>query len=208
VTLPQTAYNGVMKRFATGAVFVSLALVLASSGCGGSARLHGTRAGNLDAGSIVEGDYPLKRGQSLTIGLGFVRNVGHEPILVESIDPQSMSPSLRATRGHIWLVPPNAHLSLPNAWPGWPPKNPPTKPGRSEPKSWVQPHPDYLSLPTRRAIPPGREAQLVYGIFLHSNPTAKTRVTALRITFKQGGHIYLWTLPESVHLCAGAALQC
>jgi hypothetical protein len=197
-----------MRASSTAAGFVLFALALASGGCGGSAEVRGTRAGNLDAGSVIGGDYPLQRGQSFMIGLGFIRNVGHQPILVESIHPQSSSPDLRATRGRIWLVPRNAHLSLPNAWPSWPPKNPPTKPDKSEPKSWVQPHPPILSLPTRRTIPPGRQAQLVYGIFLHSGPTARTRITALRITFRQGGDTYVWTLPEPVHLCAGGAVHC
>jgi hypothetical protein len=151
---------------------------------------------------------PLKRGQSYMIGLDFVKNVGHQPVLVEAIRPQSNSPGLRATPGRIWIVPHHAHLMLPMAWPGWPPKNPPTKPSKSDPTSWVQPHPDLLSLPTSREIPPGREAQLVYGIFLHSKPIAKTRITALRITFKQGSDTYVWTLPEQVHPCAGAARRC
>lgn len=191
-----------------GAFVVSLALVLASSSCGGSGGVRGTRAGNLDAGSIIGAGYRLRRGQSYMVGLDFIRNVGHQPILVESIHPQSTSPDLRTTVGHIWIVPRNAHLLLPMGWPGWPPKNPPTRPSKSDPKSWVQPHPDLLSLPTSRVIPPGREAQLVYGIFLHAKPTAKTRITALLITFKQGGDTYVWTLPEPVHLCARGAIRC
>jgi hypothetical protein len=189
-----------MRGSSTGVGSLLLALALASAGCGGSTEVRGTRAGNLDAGSVIGADYPLQRGQSFMIGLDFIKNVGHQPIVVESIHPQSSSPDLRATPGRIWLVPRDAHLTLPNGWPGWPPKNPPTKPSRSDPKSWVQPHPAILSLPTHRTIPPGREAQLVYGIFLHTKPNPETRITALWITFKQGGDTYAWTLPEPVHL--------
>src|SRR4029077_18705572 len=123
-------------RWSIGAGFLLLALTVASAGCGGSAEVRGTRAGNLDAGSITGASFPLRRGQSYMIGLDFIKNVGHDPILVESIHPQSNSPNLRSTPGRIWLVPRHAHLTLPNGWPGWPPKNPPTKPTRSDPKSW------------------------------------------------------------------------
>lgn len=164
--------------------------------------MHGTRAGNLDAGSVIGGAYPLMRGQRFMIGLDYVKNVGREPIRIESVRPQSSSPNLKATAGRVWILPRRWHLSLPSAWPGWPPNHPPTKPGKGVPQSWIQPHPDYLSIPTSRTIPPGRQAQLVYGIFLRSRPSAATRITALRITFKQGGTTYVWILPEPVHLCA------
>jgi hypothetical protein len=162
--------------------------------------VHGTRAGNLVAGSIIGGDYALKRGQSFMIGLDFITNVGSHQILVQSVEPQSTSSNLRPTAGRIWIVPRHAHLTLPNSWPGWPPKHPPTKPAKSDPKSWLQPHPNVLTLPTSRTIPPGRQAQLVYGISLDAAPSAGTSITALRIHFKQDGHSYVWTLPEPVHL--------
>jgi hypothetical protein len=133
------------------------------------------------------------------IGLDFDKNVGHDPILIQSIKPQSSSPSLRVTAGRIWIVPRNAHLMLPNGWPGWPPRDLPTKPGKGLPQSWTQPHPNVLSLPTSRTIPPGRQAQLIYGTFLHTEPGPKTSITGLLITFKQAGYKYVWTLPEPVH---------
>ncbi len=183
-----------------GALLAAPALVLLLVGCGRGGPVHdtGTSAGHLDAGSVVGASFGLDKGESYTVGLVVLENRGTTPAVVESIRPLSTSPSLRATPGHLWLVPRNNHLSLPNGWPGWPPRNPPTKRAKWMPKSWVQPHPNLPRLPERLAIPPGREAQIVYGIFLHANPSPKIGITSLRITFRQGGTTYVWTLPEPV----------
>ena len=74
-----------MKPLSTSASLALFALVLALPGCGGTQRLHGTRAGNLDAGSIVGARFPLRRGESYMIALDYIKNVGTTPILVESI---------------------------------------------------------------------------------------------------------------------------
>jgi hypothetical protein len=170
---------------------------------GGVVQTSGTRAGDLDAGSVVGAEIPLRPDASEMIGLASVENVGHGPVLVESVEPQSTSPKLRATRGRIWLYPRNSHLSLPDSWDGWPPRHPPTRPPKSEP-GWVQPHPDILALPTSREIPAGRDAQLVFGIFLHGDPSPRLRITGLRITFKDGDRTFVWTYPEPVSVLSWA----
>jgi hypothetical protein len=172
---------------------------------GGAEHVDGVRAGGLDAGNVVGAGIPIVSGESYMIGLVHVRNVGATPALVDSVRPESSSPNLRVTRGRIFIEPRDggaiaksgpvkgAHIApFPDAWPGWPPWHLPTKP--------VQPRPAILSLPTRRVIPPGRTAQLFYGVFLHAKPTARTRIVALRIRFTQGGGTYIWTLPEPVHI--------
>lgn len=196
--MPSAAKRGILIGIPLAAALLVFFLLGASKG--GAEQVHGVRAGNLDAGSIVSARYPLRRGESLTVGFVYLRNVGRSPILVESIQPQSTAASLRATPGRIWIIPRDAHLSLPISTPGWPPKHLPTKPPPSAPKSWVQPHPDVLSLPTSRMLFPGRQAQLLYGILLHANPSTSTRISALRIKFEEAGRSYVWTLPDSVAL--------
>jgi len=178
---------------------VLLALVLATAGSGGTAHVTGTQAGDLDAGSIITVAFALGRGQSFTLGENTLENVGEHPILVESVQPVSTSPALRTTQARLFLLPRLGHhagvMGLPGDAPGWPARYVPKKM-----KGWLEPHPPILSLPTRRFIPPGRSVQVMYGIHLHSQPSARTRITGLRIVFKQGGTTYVWTLPSRVHL--------
>ena len=166
---------------------------------GGTAYVYGMRAGNLDGGYESGEQISLRRGGSEMIGLGFVKNVGKSPILIESIEPQSNSPKLGVTRGRIWRLPPTSHESLPMAWKGWPPRDVPKSPPGTKP-GWVQPRPDYLSLPKKGEIPPGSEAQLVYGIFLHADPSPKIRITALRIDVRAVRPHFVWTVPEEVRV--------
>jgi len=174
-----------------------LLFFLLGASTGGAKQVYGIRAGDLDAGSRISVNAPLRRGDSYMMGEISLKNVGNEPVLVESVEPQSTSSVLRATPAHIWIEPVNGHLNLPIGWPGWPPRSPPTEPPKWAP-NWVQPHPNVLALPTSQTIYPGREAQLVYGLFLSAAPTQKLRITALRITFKQAGRTFLWTLPAPV----------
>ncbi len=164
----------------------------------GTVYLSGTHAGDLTTGDIGVG-VSMKRGQSFTIGDDSIHNVGKQPVLVESIEPQSSSPSLRATVVRLWLAPLHGHLGLAGTAPGWPPTHPPTKPPKWAP-NWVQPHPNYASLPTSLVIPPGRNAQIEFGIFLRSDPSPQTRITGLRVTFVEGGRKFIWLLPETVDL--------
>ena len=156
-------------------------------------RVTGTRAGGLDAGSVIGAGVPIRRGGSYMIALSGPKNVGHSPILIESVTPQTTSPLLRATIGHIYVLPkPLPHLiALPGAWPGWPP--------RRLPKSSMSAR-SVVSLPTSRTIYPGREAEFVYGIFLRGGRSSKLRITSLRITFKERDRTYVWTPPQPVSL--------
>ena len=97
----------------------------------------------------------------------------------------------------MWLIPTHSHLILPLSGHGWPPNHPPTSPPGTKP-GWVQPNPDLLALPASREIPPGREVQVVYGMFLHAEPSPKLGINALLITFKQRDRTFRWTLPDSV----------
>jgi hypothetical protein len=190
------------KRVGLGVVAAGvavLALFLLGVFRGGTEYVSGMRAGNLDGGNESGAQVRLRRGGSEMIGLGFVKNVGKSPVLIESIQPLSTSPELHVTRGRIWRIKPTAHMSLPMWWRGWPPKDVPISPPKTKP-AWRDPHPDYLSLPTRGTIPPGAEAQLVYGIVLHADPSPKIRITALRITFVQSGRTVIWTVPEEVRV--------
>jgi hypothetical protein len=186
----------------SGAVGVTvLLLFLLGVFDGGTVYASGMRAGNLDGGSETGVQVPLRRGGSEMIGLEVVKNVGKSPILIESIEPQSTSPELHATRGRILRVRRRAHFEQPPLWwHGWPPKGVPFSGSKTHPNDWRVPHPDYLSLPTKGDVPPGAEAQLVYGIFLHADPSPKIRITAVRITFVQSGRTYVWTLPEEVRV--------
>jgi len=190
--------KGVALAVAALGVTVLLLFLLGVFG-GGTEYVFGMRAGNLDGGNESGAQIPLRRGGSEMIGLDFVENVGKSPILIESVEPQSNSPQLQVTRGRIWRLQPAAHISLPMWWHGWPPKGVPVSPPKTKP-GFVQPHPDYLSLPATGTIPPGAKAQLVYGIFLHADPSPKIRVTALRIKFVQSGRAFIWTVPEEVRV--------
>jgi hypothetical protein len=181
-------------------VLGAVALLLLALGVfsGGIERVSGTRAGNLDGSGGGVG-VPMRRGGSEMIGDSEVKNVGNSPILIESIEPLSTSPELHVTKGRIWALPakrPNRVVALPMSWRGWPPKGH-MDPPNPEP-SWRTPTPDYLKLPTTGTISPGGEAQLVYGIFLHADPSPKLRITGVQITFKQDGRTIVWTKPDTV----------
>lgn len=196
--------------FAIGVCGLAAALLLffLLGSAGGVERVWGTRAGDLDARFSNGAGVPLRRGGSYMLALEEVNNVGNAPIPIESVEPQSTSPNLRATKGRIWIMPrtlpPLCHgtsiLGLPSGWPGWPPKNLPGKPPGFCPKSYVAPPSSFLSLPTSQTIYPGRRVALIYGISLHADPSPKFRITSLRITFKQGDRTIVWTLPEPVNV--------
>ena len=146
----------------------------------------------------MDGDLPLRRGGSEMIGATTVKNVGKSPILIESIEPQANSSALQVTKARIWYLGKDQKIGsrtvflLPFASHGWPP--------RHVPDDGQTPHPNYLRLPTARTIPPGCEAQLVYGFLLRADPSPKLQITALRITFKQDGRTIVWTLPETIRV--------
>lgn len=184
------------KRLVAGAgvvgVVVLLLFLLGAFG-GGIDYVTGPRAGNLDGGSDGGVTAPMRRGESEMMGDTVVKNVGTTPILIESIEPLSTSPQLKVTRGRMYRVRRRAGFEQPPLWwRGWPPKGVPK--GKAPFKN---PHPDYLALPTEGEIPPGDEFQLVYGVFLHADPSPKLRVTGLRITFKQDGHTIVWIKPDT-----------
>jgi hypothetical protein len=159
----------------------------------GVVRVEGTQAGDLDAGSVIEQGFSIRRGGAFTVSAIEVENTGHAPVFIESVVPQSTSPDLRATPARIWVIPREAftakvethYLNTPLGE-GWPPKRIEPKPRNVPPLAWTSP-PPVLLLPTREWVDPGREAELIYGVFLHGRPRPWLRVTALRITFKQGG---------------------
>ena len=172
---------------------------------GGTVYVTGTRAGDLDAGNEVGQGRPLRRGGVVTVAATEVKNVGHTPILVESVVPQSTSPELRTTRARVWVIPtryftakvPTHYLGFEEMADGWPPNHPAKRPRSISPEAWVAP-PPILSLPKRQMIEPGREVDFFYGLFLRADPSPHLRITALRITFRQGAQTFVWTLPNTV----------
>lgn len=171
---------------------------------GGTEYVTGTRAGNLDGGSDGGVQVPMRRGWSEMIGNTVVKNVGKTPILIESIEPLSTSPQLKATKGRMYDLKRRAGFEGPPLWwRGWPPKGVPK--GKAP---FRNPHPDYLALPTKGEIRPGHEFELVYGIFLHADPGPKLHITGLQITFKQDGQTFVWTKPDTVGLLRCTPYYC
>jgi hypothetical protein len=165
------------------------ALLLAAAGCAGADHTTGTKAGGLDAGSVVGAKFKLKRGHSFMVGLITFANHGASDATIDEAVPVTSYPRLEATRARFWIIPRDEHLLLPNGWQGWPPKN---FPGAAT-------HPAIESLPEHGVtLPPGRTLQLLFGVKTSAQPGQTQTITDVRVKFHRAGKHYVWTIPEPV----------
>jgi hypothetical protein len=158
-----------------------------ATACGnnGVKKVNGLRAGGLDAGAKNGLSFGLHRGKFMEVGCVGVTNTANAPAVIESAIPITSSNKIEVTRAKVWVLPPKTKNLLPYLDVGWPPKD----------VTLIR------KLPSKDVVvPPGKQAQLVFGVRSLAPVGTTVRITGLRVLFKQGGQRYDWTLPLSVEM--------
>lgn len=144
--------------------------------------VHGQEAGPLGGGDVLILEFRLLPvGKPFEEGHLILTNRSKHDVQVESVQPVRLAPTLRLVALQAWLIPKNAHLSLPGGSHDWPLKDPRAR----------------SAVPARNfAIPAHRWTQIVFA--LKPTRAGTHRMEGARIVFKAAGRRYDWTLQHVI----------
>jgi len=144
--------------------------------------VHGQEAGPLEAGDVLRLEFDkLSVGKTFEEGNLIVTNASKRSVRVDTIRPYRLAPTLRLVALQAWLIPKNAHTSLPGGSREWPLKDPRAR----------------CAVPARNVtIPSHRWLQIVFA--LQPTRPGVHRLEGARIRFQFGGRRYDWTLQHII----------